>query len=258
MSVRTSTPVGAPIWIDLATSDIARSQAFYGEVFGWTFESSGPEYGGYVTALKDGRPVAGLMSNDPQWNSPDGWTTYLHTTDAKATLAKAFAAGATTCGMDEPMPVPDKGVMGLLADTDGAFVGLWQPTGHRGFDLVNEHGAPVYFQWTGRDIAKAQAFYQEVFGWQIEVVSDTDEFRYRTALFDGEALLGMMDGSAFLPEGVPSNWSFYFGADDVDKSVQQILDNGGSVVRDAEDTPYGRLAAVADPTGAAFNLSSLQ
>jgi predicted enzyme related to lactoylglutathione lyase len=29
-------------------------------------------------------------------------------------------------------------------------------------------------------------------------------------------------------------------------------------VRAAEDTPYGRLAAVTDPTGAAFNLSSLK
>ena len=32
----------------------------------------------------------------------------------------------------------------------------------------------------------------------------------------------------------------------------------GSVVRGAEDTPYGRLPAVADPTGAGFNLSSLE
>ena len=32
----------------------------------------------------------------------------------------------------------------------------------------------------------------------------------------------------------------------------------GSVVRGAEDTPNGRLAADADPTGAGFNLSSLE
>jgi predicted enzyme related to lactoylglutathione lyase len=37
-----------------------------------------------------------------------------------------------------------------------------------------------------------------------------------------------------------------------------ITDNGGAVLRAAEDTPYGRLAAAADPTGAVFNLSSLQ
>ncbi|MBP1817206.1 putative enzyme related to lactoylglutathione lyase [Mycobacterium sp. OAE908] len=39
--------------------------------------------------------------------------------------------------------------------------------------------------------------------------------------------------------------------------MQLVKDNGGNVIRDAEDTPYARLAAVADPTGAGFNLSSL-
>jgi uncharacterized protein len=147
--------------------------------------------------------------------------------------------------------------MGMLSDPSGAFFGLWQPTGHRGFEVVNENGAPAYFQLTSRDYAKAQQFYRDVFGWQIETVSDSDEFRYSTANFDGEALLGLMDGTRDLPEGVPSNWYFFLGADDVDKTVQLVLDNGGSVIRGAENTPYGRLAAVADCTGAGFNLSSL-
>ena len=131
-------PLGAPCWIDLSTSDVERAKDFYGTVFGWTFESAGPEYGGYISASKDGQPVAGLTYNDPQWNSPDVWTTYLHTADITTTLSAATSAGATT-GV-EPMEIKDK---------------------------------------------------------------------------------------------------------------------GGTVIRDAEDTPYGRLAAVADPAGAGFNLSSL-
>jgi predicted enzyme related to lactoylglutathione lyase len=107
------------------------------------------------------------------------------------------------------------------------------------------------------DHGKALDFYREVFGWQTDTVSDTDEFRYSTAIFDGDALLGVMDGTRDLPEGVPGNWFFFLGAEDVDKTVQLIVENGGSVIRAAEDTPYGRLAAVADPTGAGFNLSSL-
>ena len=66
-----------------------------------------------------------------------------------------------------------------------------------------------------------------------------------------------MDGTTDLPAGVPSNWFFFLGSDDVDKTVGLIRENGGGVIREAEDTPYGRLAAVADPTGAGFNLSSL-
>lgn len=250
--VRTCPPLGAPIWIDLASSDVDRSQEFYAAVFGWTFESAGPDYGGYVNAFSDGKPVAGLMANDPQWNSPDGWTTYLHTADIRASLDKAVAAGAIACaGPPEPMEVKDKGWMGLMADPTGAFFGLWQPTGHQGFAVVNENGAPAYFQLTTGGYAEALDFYRAVCDWQLETVSDTDEFRYSTAMFDGEALVGVM------AYDVGPDWCVFFGADDVDKTVQLVVDNGGSVVRGAEDTPYGRLAAVADSTGATFNLTSL-
>jgi uncharacterized protein len=258
MPVRTSAPLGAPIWIDLATSDMDRAQEFYGAVFGWTFESYGPDYGGYVNAFRDGHPVAGLMANDPQWNAPDGWTTYLHTADIRDTMARARAAGAQACvDPAEPMEIKDKGWMGLLTDPAGAFFGLWQPTGHRGFEIVDEHGAPVYHQLTTRDHIAALDFYREVFGWRTETVSDTDEFRYSTAKFDGKALVGVMDGTVVLPDGVPSTWTNFLGTDDVDKTVELVVQHGGTVVRGAEDTPYGRLAAVADPTGAGLNLSSL-
>ena len=247
-------PVGAPTWIDLTTSDTDRAKQFYGTVFGWTFESAGPEYGGYINAFMEGRYVAGLMLNDPQWGVPDGWTTYLHTADIQATLAKAIEAGAIS--RIAPMKVPDKGWMAVLIDPTGAEFGLWQPNGHHGFELFGNAGAPIYHQLTSRDYAKALDFYGKVFDWQIDTVSDTDEFRYSTANFDGEALVGIMDGTA-LPDGAPSNWSFFLGSDDVDKTVALVKENSGSVVRDAEDTPYGRLAAVADPTRAGFNLSSV-
>ena len=58
MPTRDGAPLGAPCWIDLLTSDLQRSQEFYRAVFGWTFESAGPEYGGYVNASKNGQPVA--------------------------------------------------------------------------------------------------------------------------------------------------------------------------------------------------------
>lgn len=255
MTVRSVAPLGAPTWIDLATSDLDRAREFYGAVFGWSFTTPAPEYGSYVNALKDGHPVAGLMTRHPQHTGPDCWTTYLHTADIDATVPTATAAGATGCG--GVMPIAGKGRMTVLTDPTGAFVGLWEPAGHLGYEIVDEDGAPVYHQLTTRDYRAALAFYGEVFGWQLDTVSDTDEFRYSTAMFDGVALIGVMDGAACLPDGVPSDWCVFLGADDVDKTVELIVDHGGSVVRAPEDTPYGRLAAVADPTGAGFNLSSL-
>lgn len=253
---RNGAPLGAPCWIDLTTSDVDRAKDFYGAVFGWTFESGGPEYGGYINAARDGHPVAGLMANNPDWQTPDSWATYLHTADIDATVAAVKAAGGVGCL--EPMEVPAKGFMAMATDPSGAAFGLWQPLEHRGFEVVGAAGAPAWHQLTTRDYRAAVAFYREVLGWHTEQVGDSDEFRYTTAWFGGQQLLGVMDGAGFLPDGVPSQWTVYFGADDVDKTLRVITDNGGAVLRDAEDTPYGRLAAAADPTGAAFNLTSLQ
>ena len=61
MPKRDSAPIGAPCWVDLFTSDPDKSRAFYGELFGWTAEDAGEEYGGYINFSKDGVPVAGCM-----------------------------------------------------------------------------------------------------------------------------------------------------------------------------------------------------
>lgn len=251
----TTQPLGAPTWIDLATSDLDRAKDFYGRVLGWTFDVSGPEFGGYVTALVDGRPVAGLMANDPQWNTPDGWSIYLHTADIDATLAAVVAAGGMSCG--GAMDVPTKGRMAMITDVAGAMVGLWQPGGHTGFEVVGAAGTPVWHQLTTGDFDAALKFYASVFGWQLNVEADSPEFRYRTAVFDGEPLIGAMDASV-LPEATAATWTVFLGAADVDATIELITSLGGSVVRAAEDTPYGRLAAVTDPTGAGFNLCSLE
>jgi uncharacterized protein len=90
--------------------------------------------------------------------------------------------------------------------------------------------------------------------WDTHVAGDAPEFRY-TTLGEGDAqLAGIMDASAFLPEGVPAHWSIYFGVDDTDAALARIVELGGSVIVPAEDTPYGRLAQAADPTGARFKL----
>ena len=255
MPTRNGAPLGAPCWIDLTTSDIDRAQDFYGTVFGWTFENAGPEYGGYVNAAKDGHPVAGLMANPPELQSPDNWATYFHTADINATMSAVGAAGGSV--RLDTMEVPAKGYMSLVTDPSSACFGLWQPLEHHGFELIGEAGAPVWHQLTTRDYRVAIDFYHEVLGWRTEQISDTDEFRYTTAWFGDQQLLGVMDGCSFLPEEVPSNWTTFFGAEDVDKTLRVISDTGGAVVRSAEDTPYGRLAAATDHTGVIFNLSSL-
>src|SRR5215212_8110668 len=94
MPRRENTPIGAPCWVDIFTSDPDRIQAFYGELFGWTCEAGAPEFGGYFNFFKDGVQVAGGMGNDGE-SGPDRWSVYLATDDAAATVAAAEAKGST-------------------------------------------------------------------------------------------------------------------------------------------------------------------
>ncbi len=201
-----------------------------------------PEYGGYVTAHVDGKPVAGLMAHPI-----DRWNTYLHTADVDATLARVIAAGGTGCGGAWTSPPPRAGWPWSPIPAE-AWSGCGSPPVTPPARRSPAWPAPpVWHQLTTLDLAKVLDFYVQVFGWQTEVAGDTDEFRYSTAVFDGEPLIGVMDGTAFMSAGEPSNWFFFLGADDVDKTQRLIVDNGGAVVRAAEDTPYGRLASVTTP-----------
>jgi predicted enzyme related to lactoylglutathione lyase len=251
MTKRDSAPVGAPCWIDLMTSDPDQSQAFYTELFGWTVEDPGPEYGGYFNFLKDGIQVAGGMRNTGENGMPDLWSVYLATANAQATVDAAVAQGGQV--IVSPMQVHELGTMAVITDPGQAGIGMWQPGLHKGFGVFDEPGTPSWFELHTRNYDAAVAFYRDVFTWNVNTMSDVPEFRY-TVLNEGEEqLAGIMDASMF-PETAPLGWSIYFGTDDADASLDLVVKLGGSVVLPAEDTPYGRLAQAADPTGALFKL----
>ncbi len=216
MPTRASAPVGHPCWVDLMTADQEGSRAFYGELFGWTSEDPNEEFGGYLKFLKDGRLIAGCMRNDPTQGMPDGmpdvWSVYLAVADAEATVKAAEAAGG---GVFAPaMAITDLGSMAVVTDPGGAVIGMWQPGTHKGFTELAEPSTPGWFELLTRDYDASVDFYRTVFGWNTHVQCDTPEFRY-TTLEDGpEMAAGIMDATAFLPEGVPNHWSVYFTVDD--------------------------------------------
>lgn len=246
-------PLGAPCWMDLMTSDVERSVAFYTQLFGWTSQDTPPEFGGYKYFERDGKAVGGCMRNEAEWNAPDGWSIYLRSNDVRATAAAAQAHGGTT--VIEPMDVAENGSLVILRDAGGAIVSAWQPGTELGFGVLGEERAPVHFELHTRDYDKTVQFYRDAFGWNPQVlVVDDPGFRYATYSDPSDPRAGIMDASAFLPEDAEPHWSVYISVADVDSTLERVVALGGSVVAAAEDTPYGRLASASDPTGGVFKL----
>ncbi len=254
MPIRDSIVAGGPCWVDLATSDPARALDFYGRIFGWTYEDTGEEFGHYTNFSKDGVMVAGMAKSDGNMG-PDAWTVYLSSFDADATIEAVTSAGGKV--LMPSMKVGSFGTMAIVADTSGATVGIWQADEHRGFGVKEEPGTPGWFELTTTNYDTTVEFYRSAFGWQTKALDEIPGMNY-TVMVDGDAqLAGIMDAGGMSPAPERSSWSVYFGVSDVDATIAMAVENGGKLIEEPQDTPYGRLAGLADPTGALFKLCSV-
>lgn len=254
--------VGTPTWIDFGTNDMATTRAFYEQLFGWEFEDSGPEMGHYLMIRKDGTLVGGGMDTSgmtcPEGQPlPASWTIYLAVDDVDARVAKAEAAGATVV-----VPAGDAGPAGRFAvvlDPTGAAVGLWQAGDTEGYEFTGQPGTPLWFEVLTQDLDASAAFYREVFDFD-PTPMDTpmdDGGNAATYLTNGpeaEATSGLCDVSGFVPAEEGSWWRVYLGVADCDAAVARVQELGGTLKDGPFDSPFGRIATVAEPTGGDFQL----
>jgi len=248
---REYTPIGAPSWIDVMSSDVAATRSFYCELFGWSAAEPNADFGGYFNFSNAGGLIAGGMSKDDANPMPDFWSVYIAVTDAAATTELVKAHGGQVIA--EPMAVGDLGTMAVYIDPGGAGIGVWQAGEHKGMATIDQVGSPSWFELHTSDYDTSLAFYRDVFGWVTEPVSETPEFRYSVATGEGQ-WCGIMDNVNDLPEGTPATWEIYFEVDDVAATLAKAEALGAKLLHPAEATPYGVLGGATDPTGALFKL----
>lgn len=246
---------GTPCWVDLSTTDIVVSTAFYSRLFGWEMDAmdagNGMTY--YMAKLK-GRYVAGLMQQQPDLASagiPSYWANYIAVDDVEEAASRAADAGGTI--VFPPGEVPNGGgKMFAAKDPTGAQVGFWQAGNHHGAGLVNEPGTLVWSELQTDDVPSAVAFYEAVTGCGSESAPAGDLQEYTRIMVDGQAVAGVMKQPM---AGGPSFWMPYFNVEDVDTTVSKALELGAQVYAPAFDVPgVGRMAVLGDSTGAAFSL----
>jgi uncharacterized protein len=239
------------VWADLATPDLDKARAFYGELLGWSFtRDDDPQTGFYTTALRNDRRIVGMWKKPPEMPI-SAWTIYIGTNDADDTANKVKAAGGQV--MQAPMDVMEYGRMAVFADPSGAAFGVWQAKQHTGTQIVNEPGAMCWHEVYSRDAAKAGKFYTQVFGLKLQKM-EGGGMEYYTLHQGDDTVGGLMQMGAEFPKDVPSHWNVYFAVADTDAATKKLEQLGGKVFQPAFDTPYGRMASVADPFGAAFCL----
>jgi hypothetical protein len=125
--------------------------------------------------------------------------------------------------------------------------------------IITTAHAPGTFCWpelATSDQAGAEKFYAGLFDWTMAVTPMGPDAHYTIFLKDGNPVAA---GSTLMPDvaaqGVPPHWLSYVSTDDVDASVAQAQKLGGTLLAGPFDVmEHGRMAVLADPSGAAFAL----
>ncbi|MDQ2870899.1 MAG: VOC family protein [Acidobacteriota bacterium] len=248
---------GTFCWAELSTSDGNDAKRFYTGLFGWEAADNpmGPDMVYTMLRLR-GSEIGALYKMQPDEAGrgiPPHWNCYVSVENADETARKVKQHGGMVHA--EPFDVMEFGRMAVLQDPAGAAFCAWQPKQHIGTTLVDDPGAPCWYENLTRDPAAAAAFYRDVFGWttkQDPVKSDYTE------LYLGKTVVGGMMPISPEMGPMPSNWGVYFAVADCDASSEKARSLGGKVHKPPADIPeVGRFAVLADPQGAWFSIIRL-
>lgn len=266
----TSIPLGAPIWADSTTPDLAVDLAFYTGLFNWSSFDSGEQFGHYTelclgTTVSTARAVAGIVGDQSGEPGLSGkWDVAFHVDDCVQAVAEAEKLGATVVA--HPMRIGEDLVYAAVRDPDGGAFGLYEPLNdHVGFTARDEPGAIVWFEYVYDGApAEAMQFYSELLNWSVKVPGSEEPphdapyvglWTHHAGLLPGGALEFGGARMALGPElELKPHWLACFGTDSVDLTVAKALDLGATTVVAPVNDPGGRMAVLASPTGAHFSV----
>lgn len=252
--------VGRVVWRDLLSTTPAATKAFYGELFGWTFERPGIDVGfggsdAYLLIRHDGRLIGGLVDarNIEAEGNVSQWVTFISVDDAERTVSDAERAGATV--VTPPTPLASRGTVAVLRDPEDAL-----------FAVVNARdGNPEYVKpsyndflweelWTA-DVKRSSAFYEKLFGLDVAQLPEAAAARDYRVLASGEKpRLGILENPF---EGGKPNWINYLRVSDPAAITAKVDALGGRVIVPAQRRAAGGEAAlIAGPSGAGIALQT--
>ena len=267
--IKRTYPPGVPCWVDTEQPDVEAAIAFYGGIFGWTYEDAMPPGapGRYVIAKLDGKDVGAIAG--PRQGAA-AWSTYVCVDDADAAAHRLVSTGAAV--RSAPADAGEGGRGAALTDPDGVEFRIWQARRRLGAQVVNQPGAWNFSDLHTTDPQAAMAFYEEAFGWQVDDLGFATMIRrpgygdhleatvdpgIRARQSGMTAPVGFEDAIAWVAvtaPGEPPHWHVSFTVADRDQTVTDA-ERLGAQVLGREDTEWTRTALIRDPQGAEFTAS---
>ena len=113
---------------ELITTDLDSAMKFYGELLGWSFHETKTIYGNrYITALKDGSVVAGMMLKEGNVDDEamPCWDPYITVDDVEKSAKIVEKMGGRI--LLPPTDIPVTGRFVVIIDPQGIAMNLISP-----------------------------------------------------------------------------------------------------------------------------------
>ena len=186
---------------------------------------------------------------------PPHFMNYVSVENVDEVTTQEATLGATVVA--PPMDIPNVGRFSAIQDPTGAIFSLISLNeSYPPIPLTNDPGDITWYELNTKDIEKAKAFYNRLFGW--EITGSNHNKDYFQITIEGIAFGGMLQinqdwGADW--EKIPSSWLNYIAVENCDGSVKKIKENGGNICMDEFVVEnVGKMAVGSDPTGAVFSV----
>jgi len=241
---------GKFVWADLVTDEVPTARKFYSQLFGWTFRDAG----GYSIAFNDERPLCGMFqrARPADGSAKPRWFGYLSVSSVARAEKAVLKAGGNV--LAAPQAMPKRGEQAVFADAEGAVFGVVKSSAGDPEDFLAEPGDWIWIQLLSRDAKKASDFYRAVGGY--EVIENSASNRLSDyVLTSGGYARATVRTIPSSEERVRPNWLPFVRVKHVTESMAQAKQLGGRVLIEPKpEVLGGKVAVVADPTGAAIGL----
>jgi predicted enzyme related to lactoylglutathione lyase len=242
---------GKFVWADLVTDDVPAAQQFYSMLFGWTFR----DVGGYLIAANAERPLCGMFQRPRPANQPQAnprWIGFISVRSVERTQREVTKAGGRV--LAPPKKFPKRGEQAIFADPEGTLFGVVRSSSGDPEDFLPDPGDWIWIQLLSREAEKAAGFYRSVAGYEVVENGATNRLSDYVLVSDGyaRATVRTIPRTA---EKVQPAWVLFVRVKSVEESVAQTRQLGGHVLIAPRPELFdGKLALIADPTGAAIGL----
>ncbi len=254
---------GKVIWRELLTNDSLASQKFYGELFGWEFESVGAAAGlgndtAYTLIRHNGRLIGGMIDTVALNNRADisQWVISMSVTDIDAAVTSFVADGGEV--KTPPTDLQRRGKLAVVRDAEGALLALLQTKDGDPVDHEPELGGFLWDELWTTDVEQATKFYEDVAGLEaatVDIDGDPAKGESYRLLKDGDKpRVGIMLNPL---EGLDPVWVSYIRVKSPAAITAKVAELGGSIIVAAQPRPLGgEVAFIAGPSGAGIALQT--